>query len=211
MVKPKNQQVCEAILEAAVRLFGEVGYTNSTIPMIARAAGTSSSSVYIYFKSKLEIAFAVYEPWLQQHLSRLEQDLALIPEPRERLRVMLKRIWRDIPTDQNCFANNIMQAISTSTPGAGYRPSILSMLTSKISAIIYANLPSDRRSLRHCERTANLIVMAFDGFVINRYLPQHLICDDETIDLFCNAIFLTAANDKLEWLPAAGRRKSFRS
>ena len=82
------------------------------------------------------------------------------------------------------------------------------MLTSKISAIIYANLSADRRSLRQCERMANLIVMAFDGFVINSHLPQHLICDDETIDLFCDAIFLTAGGENGTWLPMTQRRKS---
>jgi AcrR family transcriptional regulator len=192
LVKVKKQEINDAILEAATRLFAEVGYTNSTIPLIARGAGISTSSVYVYFKSKLEIAFAVYEPWLQRHLVRLDQDLSLIEEPRERLRCLLVRIWRDIPTAENCFANNIIQAVSTSTPGAGYRPSIPSMLMSKISAIIYANVLPDRRSLNQCERIARLVVMAFDGFVINRHLPQHIVCDDETVDFFCDAILLAA-------------------
>lgn len=195
MVKPKKQEINDAIIEAATRLFAEVGYTNSTIPMIARAAGIPTSSVYVYFKSKLEIAFAVYEPWLQRHLAKLDQELSMLDEPRERLRCLLRRIWRDIPTDENCFANNIIQAVSTSTPGTGYRPSIPSMLMSKVSAIIYANVLPDRRSLNQCERIARLVVMAFDGFVINGHLPQHLVCDDETIDLFCNAILLTTHSE----------------
>jgi AcrR family transcriptional regulator len=189
--KQKKQEINDAIIQAATRLFAEVGYTNSTIPMIAHAAGIPTSSVYVYFKSKLEIAFAVYEPWLQRHLAKLDQELSIVQEPRERLRCLLKRIWRDIPTDENCFANNIIQAVSTSTPGTGYRPSIPSMLMSKISAIIYANMLPDRRSLNQCERIARLVVMAFDGFVINSHLPQHLVCDDETIDFFCDAVLLS--------------------
>jgi AcrR family transcriptional regulator len=193
--KRKNKKINDAILQAATQLFAKVGYTNSTIPMIARAAGIPTSSVYVYFKSKLEIAFAVYEPWLQRHLAKLDQELSILHEPRERLRCLLRRIWRDIPTVENCFANNIIQAVSTSTPGTGYRPSIPSMLMSKISAIIYANVLPDRRSLSQCERIARLVVMAFDGFVINSHLPQHLVCDDETIDFFCDAVLLTTRSE----------------
>ena len=65
MARQKSEQVRVAIMGAAERLFMEKGYIATTINSIARAAGTSQSNVYVYFDSKFEIAFAVFDPWLQ--------------------------------------------------------------------------------------------------------------------------------------------------
>ncbi len=192
MAQIKKTEVRDAILEAAAQLFAASDYNRATLPKIAAAAGISTSTVYVYFKSKLEIAIAVYEPWLREQLVRVEHVLAGIEDPRERLRLLLKRVWQDIPSERNCFANNIIQAISTSVPEDGYRPSILTMLRSKIASMIYASLPAQSRSLDRCERFAHVVVMAFDGFVINQHLPPNLACEDETIDLFCDAILQAA-------------------
>jgi AcrR family transcriptional regulator len=176
----------DAILRAAAMLFEAEDYHKSTLPKIAAAAGIPTSSVYVYFNSKLDIAMCIYECWLGEHLSRLERDLKSLNQPRKRVELILKRMWQKIPEDRNCFANNIVQAISTAD--SDYRPKALMMLRSKISSMIYASLPSSNRSLDGCERVATVIIMAFDGFVINRRLPHRLICDDETISIVCEAI-----------------------
>lgn len=185
----------EAILQAAAKLFEAENYHKSTLPKIAAAAGLSTSSVYIYFNSKLDIAMSIYERWLGEHLFELEQDLQKLSRPRKRIELILKRMWQNIPADRNCFANNIIQAISTSD--SGYRPKALTMLRTKISSMLYASLPKSDRSFELCDQLAVIIIMAFDGFVINRHLPHHLICDDESISVVCDAILSAAANRKV--------------
>jgi AcrR family transcriptional regulator len=49
---PRNNQRSEAILEAAIRLFSEQGYTAVSIKDIAKAGRINSALIYYYFASK---------------------------------------------------------------------------------------------------------------------------------------------------------------
>jgi AcrR family transcriptional regulator len=49
----------EQILEAAIRLFVDKGFENSSVDEIAKEAGLSKGTIYWYFKSKFEILFAI--------------------------------------------------------------------------------------------------------------------------------------------------------
>ncbi|HAP66486.1 MAG TPA: TetR/AcrR family transcriptional regulator, partial [Nitrospinae bacterium] len=49
----------ESILEAAIKVFSEKGYSQTTIREVAKRAGISVGGVYIYFKNKEEIYFTL--------------------------------------------------------------------------------------------------------------------------------------------------------
>ena len=82
MAQRKKEDVREAILEAAFRLFSDAGYSKTSIPPSPREAGISTANVYVYFRSKLDILFTLYEPWLEERLDALEQPLARIKPTR---------------------------------------------------------------------------------------------------------------------------------
>ncbi len=113
MAQRKKDEVRAAILDAAFTLFTEQGYSETSIPVIARRAGFSTANVYIYFHSKIDILFTLYEPWLQERLDRFEASIRRIKDPRKRLERILMALWRDLPRESNGFANNVMQAVST--------------------------------------------------------------------------------------------------
>jgi AcrR family transcriptional regulator len=54
----KKRETRRAILQAAVRLFGEKGYDGTSIEDLARAAGIGKGTVYGYFQDKNEIFLA---------------------------------------------------------------------------------------------------------------------------------------------------------
>jgi AcrR family transcriptional regulator len=111
----KKIEIKQAILDAAYELFSKHGYSDTNITDIARSAGVAPANVYVYFRSKLAILFSIYEPWLIKQFDDLEKSLLRIREPRLRLRKILATVWRNIPSADNGFANNMMQAISTTT------------------------------------------------------------------------------------------------
>ena len=71
MAQRKKPQIREAILAAAFRLFSSKGYAATMVADIAREAGVSPGNVYIYFHSKLEILYAIYDPWLRARVDAL--------------------------------------------------------------------------------------------------------------------------------------------
>jgi AcrR family transcriptional regulator len=184
VVQRKKPQIREAILAAAFRLFSRRGYAATMVADIAREAGVSPGNVYIYFRSKLEILYAIYDPWLRARIDGLERQLATVKSPRTRLRRLLIALWRDIPAEENGFLNNIMQAISASGPSEGYRTTLVRWLEKRVTAMVNDALPASRRARFAKARLAHVLIMAFDGFAIDYHLhPQRRNIDDRTIDL----------------------------
>jgi AcrR family transcriptional regulator len=182
MVQLKKTAVREAILAGAFRLFSEHGYAATTLAAIAKSARVSQGNVYIYFGSKLEILYAIYDPWLRARIERLENELARVRSPRQRLKRLLGALWRDIPAEENGFLNNIIQAISATDPEEGYRSTLVQWLEQRIDGMVMDALPVDRKSRFRKARIAHVIIMAFDGFAIHRHLhPAESAVDDATI------------------------------
>lgn len=170
MAQVKKETVREAILESAFALFRENGYSDTSMAQIARQAGVSPANIYVYFESKLELLFQIYSPWLQDRMARLEAEAAAVEEPREKLRVILCTLWVDIPAEENGFANNLMQAISTARPDEGYKRDLLRRVEEQVSRMIRETLPPERAALAERGYLAHMLFMAFDGFAMNSKL-----------------------------------------
>ena len=196
MAQVKKPAVREAILKCAFRLFSRQGYQGTTLSQIAAGAGVSTANVYVYFSSKIDVLYAIYDPWLRNRLKRLGKRLHRVRDRRRRLRMLLTALWRDIPAERNGFANNVMQAVSTSTPEEGYNPTLLNWVEENIATMIRDALPAGRRSALGSARFTHILMMAFDGFVINFHLRPGKHCSAETIELMCQLLLGTLAKPK---------------
>lgn len=205
MVQRKKPEVREAILVAAFRLFASRGYAATMVADIAREAGVSPGNVYIYFRSKLEILYAIYDPWLRARVDTLGRELAALQSGRARLRRLLVALWREIPAEENGFLNNIMQAISSAGPAEGYRSTLVRWLEKRITAMIEDALPPSRRARIADVRIAHVVVMAFDGCAIDFHLHRRARVDDRTID-FVTEMLLGAPPRRAIAGRAAARR-----
>jgi AcrR family transcriptional regulator len=188
MAQVKKPEVEQAILRSAFDLFSRQGYAATTLPQIAKGAGISPANIYIYFSSKLAVLYAIYDPWLRGRIERLEARVGAIGAPRERLRTLLTALWREIPRDRNGFANNVMQAVSTATPEEGYNPALLAWVEDRVAAMIRDAVPPERRRLLGDARFSHVLMMAFDGFVINHHLRPGAPCGAATIELVCDLL-----------------------
>ncbi len=192
MAQVKKPAVRDAILKSAFRLFSRQGYQGTTLSQIAAGAGVSTANVYVYFASKLEVLYAIYDPWLRNRLTRLGKQLQRVRDPRRQLRMLLVAMWREIPAERNGFANNVMQAASTATPDEGYNPKLLRWVEEKLAAMIRDALPPGRRDVLASIGFAHIVMMAFDGFVINYHLRPGKHCGQKTIELMCRLLRGTA-------------------
>jgi AcrR family transcriptional regulator len=202
MAQIKKAQMREAILDAALQLFATRGYSATTLSAVAAKAGTATANVYVYFDSKLDILYAIYTPWMQQRLAALERDLARPGDARNRLKKLLTVLWCDIPAEQNGFAINMMQAISTVAPGDGYKPTLLQWMEERLARMLVALLPPARRRHTDAAALAHLLVMALDGFIIYRHLSPANTQSETAVQSMCDLILGTHSRTR----PATMRR-----
>jgi AcrR family transcriptional regulator len=188
MAQVKKIEVRDRILAAATRLFAERTYALATINQIASAADTAPSNVYVYFRSKLEIVFAIYAPWLKEHLESLAQEVEALRTPEAKALRVVEKLWRDIPADRNAFANNLIQAVASATQEDCYDPALLRWTEQTIATILSRALPPARAAEIDCLRFAHILMMAFDGFAANRSINRAIDCDDRMIEEMTAAI-----------------------
>jgi len=81
MPQVKKREMRQAILDGSYLLFRKQGYYQTTLRQIAREAGTSLANVYVYFASKYEIVFEIYDPWMTAKITQLEREAARIKHP----------------------------------------------------------------------------------------------------------------------------------
>lgn len=75
MTKHKKQvERKDQILTAAVKLFSTLGYEKTTVDQIAEEAGLSKGAIYWYFKSKLEILFAITDREIASNQQKVVQS-----------------------------------------------------------------------------------------------------------------------------------------
>lgn len=78
------------ILRHAARVFREKGYEGASIRDISRTSGVALSSLYYYCRSKQELLYRIEISAFTRILDRLEERLAGVRDPEERLRVLVR-------------------------------------------------------------------------------------------------------------------------
>src|SRR5581483_560473 len=76
MARPADPHRRETILRAATEVFTEQGFSDARLADIAQRAGIVPSTLYLYFRSKEEMVFAIARENRQLLLDRLEPVLA---------------------------------------------------------------------------------------------------------------------------------------
>src|SRR5690349_19971203 len=184
------------MLYAAYQLCSKHGYSDTNITDIVRSTGVAPVDLYVYFPSKLGILCAIYGPWLTRQFDDLEKSLLRVRDPRQRLQKILTTVWRDIPSADIGFANNMMQAISTTIVREGYSPALRLAIEERVAKLLDGSL----LNLDHARtrELANIVLMAFDGYALNFHLKGGAVCPSKQLSLFADML--------LNWPPAAGRR-----
>jgi TetR/AcrR family transcriptional regulator, fatty acid metabolism regulator protein len=78
-----------SIIEAAMSVFGEKGYHDSTISDIARAAGVSEATIYEYFEGKEDLLFTIPYKEIKETIAFLETMMRYIKGAENRLRAVI--------------------------------------------------------------------------------------------------------------------------
>lgn len=169
MAQVLKPAVRRLIVEKAGAVFASEGYHNATVSMIAARAGVAVGTVYTYFASKLHLLYAVYQPWLDRCMDEIEARADAAKARRDKLKAIILGLWRDIPQKNPGLANSLMEALASADPAKGKPVPMLLKHEKRLADMLAKALPRSRRRYAHV-LVGNLLLMAYDGYVINRRL-----------------------------------------
>ncbi|MBE3595543.1 MAG: TetR/AcrR family transcriptional regulator [Hydrogenibacillus sp.] len=86
----------EAILNAAINVFADVGYHAAQVSRIAREAGVADGTIYLYFTNKADVLISVFRESMGGYVERLKAALAEEPDARAKLRRLVVEHFRSL-------------------------------------------------------------------------------------------------------------------
>ena len=108
----------QELLAAALDLFVDRGYAATRLEDVARRAGVSKGTLYLYFENKEELFKAVVRHNIVDVIGRAEIDLATADSTScgELLRAMLRRWWADVAATRASGLAKLMVAEAGNFP-----------------------------------------------------------------------------------------------
>lgn len=74
--KRGNSDKRQKIIDAAVRVFAENGFYNSTVADVARAADVADGTIYLYFKNKEDLLISLFEHSIDIFIQAAHHEVA---------------------------------------------------------------------------------------------------------------------------------------
>jgi len=99
--KEKINDKYHRILEAAVKVFADQGFFQSTISQIAREAGVADGTIYLYFKNKEDILVQFFSFKTRQVFARFREEVNGADNAVDKLRKLIRRHLEEFQNDRN--------------------------------------------------------------------------------------------------------------
>ena len=96
----RNTEKYQQILEAAVVVFAEQGFLQSTVAQVAKQAGVADGTIYLYFKNKDDILIQIYDyktkEVFEQFRKAVDAGVSAEQKLRNLVRTHLEEFQKDI-------------------------------------------------------------------------------------------------------------------
>jgi TetR/AcrR family transcriptional regulator, cholesterol catabolism regulator len=179
----------EQIIDAAMRVFAQKGYSNATNKDIAREAGITTGLIYYYFESKEALLKAMLEAHspLKLMLSLPPQELALPPE--QFLPMMIRQVLDLIEEENMIDLLRVMIPELLHNPALSAIPvSIFPRLFSFLGNYFEAKVASGALRPIDVSLTVQVLVGSMMGFVLRRLLLRDPLALEYTHEQIAHAI-----------------------
>jgi AcrR family transcriptional regulator len=161
----------EQIINAAIQVFAQKGFSKATNKDIAREAGITPGLIYYYFESKEQLLEAVIESRSPLRLVASAPPQLLMLPPRMFLRSMIRQILGIIEDE------NFVQVIRVMLPEIIHNPQMTPMVASFLQRMLefltnYFESQMEAGELRRADAslTAQIFVSSVMGFVLRRQI-----------------------------------------
>ncbi len=187
-IKNKNSNRLKkiAILEGALKVFGEKGFEATTITAICNSAKISDATLYEYFESKEDVLFFIAEHYTRQHHENIKRISHFFHNTREKIRLVIQaylEFYEDNPLYSSVVllnlkgSRNFLKSSAYQVVKEGTR-SIVDIVNEGIEEGIFRE-----------ETDAYLVRNMVLGFIEHLTIQWLLLKRPEKISTFRNTIF----------------------
>ncbi|MGD8367382.1 MAG: TetR/AcrR family transcriptional regulator [Desulfobacterales bacterium] len=191
--KAKNNDKYHRILNAAVRVFAEQGFFQSTVSQIAREAQVADGTIYLYFKNKDDILVQFFSFKTTQVFERFRKSVDEADSAVEKLRNLIRSHLEAFQRDRSMAVVYQTETHQTNRPAEPQIKAMSKMYMDIISEIVEQGQQegSIRKDL-YLGLVRRFIIGAVDE-VINSWLHAESEYDlvsmaDPLVDLFIRGI-----------------------
>ena len=179
----------EALLDAAIELIADGGYTATGVDSIARRSGVVKSALYWHFGSKDGLLVAALERTAREWVSELEALVVVNAEPEQRLENLLQNV-RNLFLDRPDRVRLIMSALIERGPeNPEVRQGVARILAAMRGAIArgMSVLPIDSQRI---EGLATLALQMLTGAFIDYFSNPDLEVFEQRLKVIRKALAL---------------------
>ena len=118
-VQERSRTRRQRLLDAALTVFTEHGYSDTAVDQVARASETSKGGLYFHFPSKQALFLALLDESSQALLDRVQAGMAHEPDPLARGEAALREVllaFADIASWRGCSWSKQSARARNSTP-----------------------------------------------------------------------------------------------
>jgi AcrR family transcriptional regulator len=100
IMRTKDDEKKEALFEATVKLVNDIGFVSSSVSKIAKEAGVSPATIYVYHQNKEDLLVSTYTD------IKFKMSMAILEnfDPTQPIRDILKNVWFNM---FNYVSNNL--------------------------------------------------------------------------------------------------------
>lgn len=99
--KKKTNDKYKRILEAAIKVFAEQGFHQSTVSQVAREASVADGTIYLYFKNKDDILVQFYQYKTKQIFERFREEVQKADTAVAKLQRLIRCHLTEFQKDRN--------------------------------------------------------------------------------------------------------------
>ncbi|UOY93106.1 TetR/AcrR family transcriptional regulator [Ectobacillus sp. JY-23] len=186
----KQTEKQKQIVDAAIQIFAEKGYSNTSTAEIAKLAGVAEGTIFKHFGTKDKLLLSIIVPYIKEFFPAIAEEVMgqVMKNPlttfEEFLRVLLQNRVAFITENREIFQVIIKEVIYKEEMKQELLPLLYENISSRLLRIIDAfkergeliNLPS--------EKILNMLLTFFGGFFVSRFvlLNKQTVSDEEIED-----------------------------
>lgn len=196
-ISKKQTEKQQRIVEAAVKMFAEKGYANTSTSEIAKAAGVAEGTIFRHYGTKDNLLLSIILPFIKDTLPVMaegvfkEINLEKLPSFESFLRALVKNRIEFIKENREIFQILVKEILYNEGLRKELEPYITANISNRILRLIERFKEQGELICLPAKVIIRMLFTNLAGYFISRFiiLPENLVKDEEAeLEILINYI-----------------------